>query len=116
MVFQSEEHAVFKMTKLEFSETVTAICHRPAAYTLHGTLREVLAYLDGLGHAVGVQPSSHWGTSGFFEWLKKKLGQKDMRDDELLLTFGDEQAALSALARLYCEYAELEAAAEAKKS
>ena len=104
------------MTKLEFAETVAALCKRPAAYTLHGTLLEVLAYLDGYGKAAVVQPGSHSGTSGFFEWLAKKLGKTTTRGDELLLTFGDEGTALREFARLYREYAELEAAADAKKT
>src|SRR4051794_14254148 len=104
------------MTKLEFADTVDALCKRPAAYTLHGTLPEVLAYLDGLGKGIGLQPGSHHGTSAFFGWLSKKLGKDTVRGDELLLTFGDERAAFRELARLYREYAELEAAAKAEKS
>ena len=96
------------MTKLEFADTVEALCKRPAAYTLHGTLPEVLAYLDGFGKGVGLQRASHWGTSGFFEWLAKKLGEKTTRGDELLLSLGDEETAFRELARLYREYAELE--------
>ena len=103
------------MTKLEFAEIVAALCKRPAAYTLHGTLPEVLAYLDGYGKAAVVQPGSHWGTSGFFEWLAKKLGKTTTRGDELLLTFGDEETAFREFAQLYREYAELDAAREAKK-
>lgn len=104
------------MTKLQFADTVAALCKRPAAYTLHGTLPEVLAYLDGLGKGLGLQPGSHWGTSGFFDWLSKKLGKRTMRGDELLLTFGDEEAALKEFARLYREYAELESAAAENSS
>ena len=104
------------MTKLQFAETVAALCKRPRMYTLHGTLPEVLAYLDGLGKGIGLQPGSHYGTSGFFNWLSKKLGKDTMRGDELLLTFGNEEAAFREFARLYREYAELEAAAEAEKS
>ena len=104
------------MTKLEFADTVDALCKRPAAYTLHGTLPEVLAYLDGLGKGIGLQPGSHWGTTGFFNWLSKKLGKDTIRGDELLLTFGDEKAAFREFARLYREYAEVEAAEEAEKS
>ena len=104
------------MTKLQFADTVGALCKRPAAYTLHGTLPEVLAYLDGLGKGIGLQPGSHWGTSGFFKWLAERLGKDTMRGDELLLTFGDEEAALEAFAQLYREYAELQAAANAEKA
>jgi hypothetical protein len=104
------------MAKLEFAETVAALCKRPAAYTLHGTLPEVLAYLEGYGKAAVVQPGSHWGTSGFFAWLAKKLGKTTTRGDELLLTFGDEETAFREFARLYREYAELEAADAEKAS
>ena len=105
------------MTKLEFSENVTAICKRPRMYTLHGTLAEVIAKLDGLGKGIGLQPGSHWGISGFFEWLRMKLGKDDqMRWDDLLLTFGDEKAALEAFAKLYREYAEIETSADTKKT
>lgn len=96
------------MTKLEFADTVAALCNRPAAYTLHGTLPEVLAYLDGLGKGLGLQPGSHWGMSGFFEWLAKKLGEKTTRGDKLLLSLGDEETAFRELPRLYREYAELD--------
>jgi hypothetical protein len=54
---------------------------------------------------------------GFFVWLARKLGKDETTAwDELLLTFGDEEAALQAFARLYREYAELEAAAEAQET
>lgn len=104
------------MTKLEFAETVAATCKRPAAYTLHGTLAEVIANLDGLAKGFNLQPGSPWGISGFFEWLAKKLGKNTTRGDELLLTFGDEATALREFARLYREYAELEAADAEKAS
>ena len=39
-----------------------------------------------------------------------------MRDAELLLTFGDEETVLREFARLYREYAEIQAAAEAEKA
>ena len=105
-----------RMTKLEFADIVAAACKQPSAYTLHGTLPEVLAYLDGLGLALRLQPASHWGTSGFFVWLAKKLGKQTTRGDELLLTFGDEETAFKEFPVLYREYAELEAAAEAEKA
>jgi hypothetical protein len=104
------------VTKLEFADIVAALCKRPAAYTLHGTLPEVLAYLDGYGKAAVVQPGSHWGTSGFFAWLAKKLGKTTTRGDDLLLTFGGEEAALKALAQLYREYATLDAAVGAQRA
>lgn len=100
------------MTKLQFAESVAATCKRPAAYTLHGTLPEVIANLDGFAQGIGLQHGSHSGIGGSFEWLATKLGKETTRGDELLLTFGDEQTALRELARLYREYAELEDAVQ----
>jgi hypothetical protein len=80
-------------------------------YTLHGSLGEVTANLDGLAKGLGLQPGSPWGLSGFFEWLAKKLDKSESTPwDELLLTFGDEEVAFKEFARLYREYAELEEA------
>ena len=56
------------------------------------------------------------GNKRVFAWLAKKLNKKTTRGDELLLTFGDEETALREFARLYREYAEIEAAAEAEEA
>lgn len=59
------------MTKLQFAESVAATCKRPAAYTLRGTLPEVIANLDGFAQGIGLQHGSHSGIGGSFECFRR---------------------------------------------
>jgi hypothetical protein len=101
-----------KPTRLKFADSVDALCKRPRMYTLHGTLPEIIASLEGLAKGLGLEPGYHYALSPFFEWLRQKLGKNTSRGDELLLTFGNEEAAFRELARLYREYAQLTEAKE----
>lgn len=66
------------MTKLEFSENVSAICKRPRMYTLHGTLPEVIAHLDGLGKELKMQPGLTGELVTFLSGFRKGSGKRPL--------------------------------------
>jgi hypothetical protein len=43
------------MKKIEFANTVEALCKRPAMYTMHGTFAEIVACLDGYAKGAEVK-------------------------------------------------------------